>query len=90
MPCNGWSEEHSPTTRFSSTVRLIKYTSYLPISLMGFVDSGHGGQTEDLDGDEEDGYDEVIYPVDYEANGHIVDDVSGWSADVNTAADSRK
>ncbi|OTB11592.1 hypothetical protein K445DRAFT_321972 [Daldinia sp. EC12] len=36
--------------------------------------SGHGGQTKDEDGDEEDGYDEVIYPVDYETAGHIVDD----------------
>ncbi|AEO59515.1 hypothetical protein MYCTH_112363 [Thermothelomyces thermophilus ATCC 42464] len=36
--------------------------------------SGHGGQTEDLDGDEEDGYDEVIYPVDYKTAGHLVDD----------------
>jgi hypothetical protein len=36
--------------------------------------SGHGGQTEDLDGDEDDGYDEVIYPVDHERVGHIVDD----------------
>lgn len=35
---------------------------------------GHGGQTKDLDGDEEDGYDEVIYPVDFRAAGHIVDD----------------
>ncbi|KAK3309367.1 metacaspase-1 [Chaetomium strumarium] len=36
--------------------------------------SGHGGQTEDLDGDEQDGYDEVIYPVDFRQNGHITDD----------------
>ncbi|KAK4152682.1 Metacaspase-1A [Chaetomidium leptoderma] len=36
--------------------------------------SGHGGQTEDLDGDEEDGFDEVIYPVDFKTAGHIVDD----------------
>ncbi|RGP66556.1 putative caspase [Fusarium sporotrichioides] len=28
----------------------------------------------DLDGDEDDGYDEVIYPVDFRQNGHIVDD----------------
>lgn len=35
---------------------------------------GHGGQTKDLDGDEEDGYDEVIYPSDFTRNGHIVDD----------------
>jgi hypothetical protein len=37
--------------------------------------SGHGGQTEDLDGDEDDGFDEVIYPVDFNTNGHIVDDL---------------
>ena len=43
---------------------------------MGQADEGlgHGGQTEDLDGDEEDGYDEVIYPVDFRQAGHIVDD----------------
>ncbi|KAK1231845.1 hypothetical protein PQX77_005059 [Marasmius sp. AFHP31] len=39
-------------------------------------DSGHGGQTEDLDGDEIDGFDEVIFPSDYKQKGHIVDDVS--------------
>jgi hypothetical protein len=37
--------------------------------------SGHGGQTEDLDGDEEDGLDETIYPVDFKQSGVIVDDV---------------
>ncbi|KAF9807954.1 hypothetical protein IEO21_07989 [Rhodonia placenta] len=37
--------------------------------------SGHGGQTKDLDGDEVDGLDEVIFPVDYKWTGHIVDDV---------------
>ncbi|KAK7707135.1 Ca(2+)-dependent cysteine protease [Diaporthe eres] len=36
--------------------------------------SGHGGQTKDLDGDEGDGFDEVIYPVDFKQRGHIVDD----------------
>lgn len=36
--------------------------------------TGHGGQTKDLDGDEDDGYDEVIYPVDFRTAGHIVDD----------------
>lgn len=55
-------------------------------------DSGHGGQTKDLDGDEDDGFDEgqcnihqnpiaaympfvVIYPLDFETAGHIVDDL---------------
>ncbi|KAF9583008.1 Ca(2+)-dependent cysteine protease [Lunasporangiospora selenospora] len=36
--------------------------------------SGHGGQTEDKDGDEDDGYDETIYPVDHESAGVIIDD----------------
>lgn len=36
--------------------------------------AGHGGQTKDLDGDEDDGYDEVIYPVDFRQTGHITDD----------------
>jgi hypothetical protein len=40
--------------------------------------SGHGGQAADLDGDEEDGNDEVIYPVDYKTAGHIVDDEIHW------------
>ncbi len=35
---------------------------------------GHGGQTKDLDGDEPDGYDEVIYPVDFRQTGHVTDD----------------
>jgi hypothetical protein len=39
------------------------------------LDSGHGGQTKDQDGDEDDGYDEVIYPVDFKQAGHIVDDL---------------
>ncbi|OBT63217.1 hypothetical protein VE03_07776 [Pseudogymnoascus sp. 23342-1-I1] len=45
-----------------------------PNDSLFFHYSGHGGQTEDLDGDEEDGSDEVIYPVDFRQAGHIVDD----------------
>jgi hypothetical protein len=45
-----------------------------PNDSLFFHYSGHGGQTPDLDGDEEDGYDEVIYPVDFREQGHIVDD----------------
>lgn len=36
--------------------------------------SGHGGQEEDLSGDEEDGFDETICPSDYAKNGDIKDD----------------
>ncbi|KAK1926005.1 putative metacaspase [Papiliotrema laurentii] len=45
-----------------------------PNDALFFHYSGHGGQTQDLDGDEDDGYDEVIYPVDFKQAGHIVDD----------------
>lgn len=36
--------------------------------------SGHGGLTPDQDGDEEDGFDSVIYPLDFQQAGHILDD----------------
>jgi hypothetical protein len=45
-----------------------------PNDSLFFHYSGHGGQTPDLDGDEDDGYDEVIFPVDFRVAGHIVDD----------------
>jgi len=45
-----------------------------PNDSLFFHYSGHGGQTKDLDGDEEDGFDEVIYPLDFKRTSHIVDD----------------
>jgi len=36
--------------------------------------SGHGSQVADLNGDEEDGMDETILPVDYNTAGQIIDD----------------
>lgn len=41
---------------------------------MFFYFAGHGGQIRDLDGDEVDGYDEFICPVDYQRSGVISDD----------------
>ncbi|KAI8391697.1 peptidase C14, caspase domain-containing protein [Radiomyces spectabilis] len=42
-------------------------------------DSGHGGRVEDQNGDEDDGWDETIYPVDHKMypgnTGQIVDDM---------------
>ncbi|QLG70449.1 hypothetical protein HG535_0A03880 [Zygotorulaspora mrakii] len=46
-----------------------------PNDSLFFHYSGHGGQTKDLDGDEEDGMDDVIYPVDFERAGDLVDDI---------------
>lgn len=45
-----------------------------PNDALFFHYSGHGGQTRDLDGDEIDGYDEVIFPLDFKTAGHITDD----------------
>eukprot|EP00542_Grammatophora_oceanica_P019860 CAMPEP_0194047474 /NCGR_PEP_ID=MMETSP0009_2-20130614/24936_1 /TAXON_ID=210454 /ORGANISM="Grammatophora oceanica, Strain CCMP 410" /LENGTH=315 /DNA_ID=CAMNT_0038693117 /DNA_START=96 /DNA_END=1043 /DNA_ORIENTATION=- len=36
--------------------------------------SGHGGKLRDDDGDEADGYDETLVPLDYQTNGQIRDD----------------
>jgi len=36
--------------------------------------SGHGGQVKDTDGDEIDGWDEVIFPLDFKRSGSIRDD----------------
>ncbi|PRP84269.1 putative cysteine protease [Planoprotostelium fungivorum] len=36
--------------------------------------SGHGGRVADTNGDEDDGFDETIIPLDYESAGQIVDD----------------
>jgi hypothetical protein len=61
----------SQMTHYSSTIPVRPSPLQLEIAEF-FV--GHGGQTRDLDGDEDGGYDEVIYPVDFRQNGHIVDD----------------
>lgn len=36
--------------------------------------SGHGANQKDTDGDEKDGYDETLVPIDYAQNGMIIDD----------------
>ncbi|KAF9512582.1 hypothetical protein BS47DRAFT_1372759 [Hydnum rufescens UP504] len=45
-----------------------------PHDSLFFHYSGHGGQAKDEDGDEDDGYDETIFPVDFQTSGQIVDD----------------
>jgi metacaspase-1 len=65
-------------TRSSSTIPVCLSLNPLPLLSRSFRLTpcllGHGGQTKDLDGDEPDGYDEVIYPVDFRQVGHITDD----------------
>jgi hypothetical protein len=38
-------------------------------------DLGHGGRLQDESGEEDDGYDETLIPVDYQSAGQIKDDV---------------
>ncbi|KAI9508466.1 peptidase C14, caspase domain-containing protein [Russula earlei] len=38
--------------------------------------SGHGGRVRDMEGDESDGFDEVIFPLDFRTAGIITDDVT--------------
>jgi len=64
---------HNRTIRCSSTI-LVCEALEVVAGIRTDKSSGHGGQTPDLDGDEDDGYDEVIYPVDFRSAGHIVDD----------------
>ncbi|EIW80781.1 peptidase C14, partial [Coniophora puteana RWD-64-598 SS2] len=45
-----------------------------PHDSLFFHYSGHGGQVPDKDGDEVDGMDDVIYPVDFQKAGIILDD----------------
>ncbi|TFK64442.1 hypothetical protein BDN72DRAFT_264865 [Pluteus cervinus] len=45
-----------------------------PNDSLFFFYAGHGGQTRDTNGDEDTGYDEVIYPGDHETSGPILDD----------------
>ncbi|KAJ7636548.1 caspase domain-containing protein [Roridomyces roridus] len=45
-----------------------------PHDVLFFSNSGHGGQMPHLEGDEVDGYDEVIFPLEFKRAGHITDD----------------
>lgn len=45
-----------------------------PGDSLWFSFSGHGSQVIDKNGDESDGFDETILPVDYKRAGHIIDD----------------
>ncbi|KAK0207223.1 caspase domain-containing protein [Armillaria fumosa] len=63
-----------PTRRNMIDAMLWLVRDAQPNDSLFFHYSGHGGQTRDKDGDEVDGYDEVIFPIDFKQNGHIVDD----------------
>jgi hypothetical protein len=56
----------------SSIQRLVSGSR--PGDVLFFYYSGHGSTLKDVSGDEKDGYDEVLVPVDYSTNGFILDD----------------
>ncbi|KAJ7615580.1 caspase domain-containing protein, partial [Roridomyces roridus] len=43
-----------------------------PHDVLFFSNSGHGGQMPHLEGDEVDGYDEVIFPLEFKRAGHLL------------------
>ncbi|KAJ9057970.1 Ca(2+)-dependent cysteine protease [Entomophthora muscae] len=66
-------------TRIPTRENIIQAMKWLvsdarPNDSLFFHFSGHGSQQEDKDGDEDDGFDETICPVDYNQSGMIVDD----------------
>ena len=61
---------------------VISFSSNSPFPDESSVDSGHGDQSPDASGRELDGMDETIFPVDYDQEGDIIDDVGSLSASV--------
>ena len=65
---------HEPTHR-NITNAFVKMTEYSKAGDVVFIHySGHGGRVRDTSGDEDDGYDETLIPVDFTRTGQIVDD----------------
>ncbi|KAI8356035.1 peptidase C14 [Mortierella sp. GBAus27b] len=74
------TDDQRDTTRIPTRANMIAAMQWLvrdarPNDSFFFHYSGHGGQTDDLDGDEDDGKDETILPVDHKTAGVIIDDV---------------
>mmetsp|Transcript_9765 Transcript_9765/g.26606 ORF Transcript_9765/g.26606 Transcript_9765/m.26606 type:complete len:309 (-) Transcript_9765:913-1839(-) len=68
------NKNHNPTRKnIEDAFRRI--TQYSRANDCVFIHySGHGGNVPDQDGDEEDGYDETLIPVDFKSAGQIIDD----------------
>jgi len=65
---------HQPTRRniMDAFDRICQYSRAGDVVFVHY--SGHGGRVPDRDGDEDDGYDETLIPVDFKSAGQIVDD----------------
>jgi len=66
---------HHPPTKRNIEDAFRRITEYSQAGDVVFVHySGHGGRVRDYSGDEEDGYDETLIPVDFKTAGQIIDD----------------
>jgi len=67
--------KHHPPTRKNIVDAFMRITEYSNAGDVVFIHySGHGGRVRDTSGDEDDGYDETLIPVDFQRAGQIVDD----------------
>lgn len=67
--------QHNPPTKRNiedAFKRIVEYSQ--PGDVVFIHYSGHGGQVVDTSGDEDDGYDETLIPVDFRTAGQIIDD----------------
>jgi hypothetical protein len=66
---------HHPPTKKNIEDAFRRITEYSNAGDCVFVHySGHGSRVRDTSGDEDDGYDETLIPVDFRSAGQIVDD----------------
>ena len=65
---------HAPTRRNieDAFARICQYSQDGDVVWVHY--SGHGGRVRDTSGDEEDGYDSTLIPVDFRSSGQILDD----------------
>lgn len=62
-------------TRTNILRQIANFTNLVNQTKVGYIHySGHGTSVADTSGDELDGYDEALLPVDYETNGVLLDD----------------
>ena len=66
--------QHEPTKRNIEDAfsRICQYSQAGDVVFVHY--SGHGGRVRDVSGDEEDGYDSTLIPVDFKRSGQIIDD----------------
>ena len=68
---------HNEPTKRNIEDAFRRVTEYSKAGDVVFIHySGHGGRVRDLSGDEDDGYDETLIPVDFKRAGQIIDGTS--------------